>query len=53
VTEEGRGLLDLFTAGRSLADLGRPSATEDLAVVPACSWLTGLDKLLAAEGSGR
>lgn len=49
VSGEGRGLLDAFTDGRSLLDLVRPTSTEGLAVVPACPWLTGLDKLLANE----
>jgi chromosome partitioning protein len=49
VTETGRGLLDAFTNGRLLLDLVRPSTTDAVSLIPACSWLTGLDKLLASE----
>ena len=49
VSEQGRGLLDVFTGTSPLLDLVRETATANISLVPACTWLAGIDRLLAHE----
>lgn len=49
VHEDGRGLLDVFTGATTLGALVRDTAVENVALVPASSWLVGVDRALAGE----
>jgi chromosome partitioning protein len=49
IKDGGRGLLDLFTADGKLADLVQGTSAPGVDVVPASSWLVGVEKALAAE----
>lgn len=50
VTDEGRGLLDVFTNNGNVADLVRQSPTAaGVDVVPASSWLATAERALAGE----
>lgn len=49
ITEEGRGLLDVFTGDATLGSLVRETAVEHVSLVPASSWLVGADRAVAGE----
>lgn len=49
VKDGGRGLLDLFLEGGSLADLVRASSAPGVDVAPSSAWLVGAEKALASE----
>lgn len=44
-----RGLMDVFLQHSSLNDLAVPTSVSGLSIVPASSWLYGIDKALAGE----
>lgn len=49
VTEDGRGLLDVFTGETTLGALVRDTAVENVALVPASQWLVGVERAVAGE----
>lgn len=49
ITDEGRGLLEVWTDGAPLEALVRETAVPHVSLVPASPWLVGLDRALAAE----
>ena len=49
VKEEGRGLLEVFTAGAPLAPLARDTGVPGLSLVPSSLWLSNAEKALAGE----
>jgi chromosome partitioning protein len=49
VKDGGRGLLDAFTDGRSLADLVTTTSAERVDIIASSSWLVGVEKALAVE----
>jgi chromosome partitioning protein len=49
VKEAGRGLLEVFTDGRSLASLVAPTEAPGVSIVASSAWLVGIEKALAAE----
>ena len=49
IHEEGKGLFEAFTESRNLKDLIRQTCVPRVEVIPASSWLVGVDKALAGE----
>ena len=49
VKDAGRGLLEVFTDGRDLASLVQKTEAPGVSIVPASSWLVGIEKALAGE----
>lgn len=49
VPDGGRGLLDVFTAGAALEALVRRTSVEGVDLVPASSWLVGVERAVAGE----
>lgn len=49
VKDGGRGLLDVFTDSGHLADLVQATTADEVEVIPASSWLVGVEKALAGE----
>lgn len=47
--DPGRGLLEVFTDGRDLASLVQNTEVPEVFIVPASSWLVGIEKALAGE----
>lgn len=45
----GQGLLEVFTQGRALSELVQPTSAPGVDVIPASSWLVGVDRALAGE----
>ncbi len=49
VKDESRGLVEVLTNGKELADLVRPTACEGLEIIPSSLSLSGAEKSLASE----
>ena len=49
IRDGGRGLFDAFTGNGNLTDLVNVSDVPNVFVIPASSWLVGLEKALASE----
>lgn len=49
VQEEGRGLLEVFTANGNLAALARDTDVQGVSVVPSSGWLSNVERALAGE----
>ena len=49
VRDAGRGIMEMFTDGRAMLDLVRPTTVEGVDVVPASAALAGAEKALAGE----
>ena len=49
VTEDGRGLLDVFTGDAALGALVRETDVENVSLVPASQWLVGVERTVAGE----
>ena len=49
ITDAGRGLLDVLVGHGTLAALVQPTRTAGVEIVPASTWLVGVEKALAGE----
>lgn len=49
IKDGGKGLLEVFSDGRKLADLVQASSAPGVDVVPSSAWLVGVDKAVAGE----
>ena len=49
IRQAGRGVMGIFTGDGQLQDLVQPTGTAGVEVVPASTWLVGVEKGLAAE----